>query len=180
MLDNEEKRHEKLQRAEMRFLRSGKGRTRLDKIRKENIRKEKGVFSINDRIRRYRQDWLEHVEKKEEGRVPKRALWYRPKGRRDPGRPRRKWNPQKLEQANGLILELEKKKKPQLVRIIFKYSVRTAKKTPHFTITKINWSMQFKEIIAVYSENHTKHINTKFSVIECYSEWYIQLPLGFK
>jgi hypothetical protein len=25
------------------------------------------VFSISDRIRRYRQDWLEHVERMEEG-----------------------------------------------------------------------------------------------------------------
>jgi hypothetical protein len=29
-------------------------------------------------------------------------------------------------------------------------------KTPHFTITKINWLTLFKEIIAVYTENHTK------------------------
>jgi hypothetical protein len=43
--------------------------------------------------------------------------------------------------------------------MIFKNSVRTAKKTPHFTITKINWLTLFKEIIAFYSENHTKHIN---------------------
>jgi hypothetical protein len=28
-------------------------------------------------------------------------------------------------------------------------SVRTSKRTPHFTITKINWLMLFKEIIAV-------------------------------
>jgi hypothetical protein len=50
--------------------------------------------------------------------------------------------------------------KPTLALILFKYSVRTAKKTQHFTITKINWLMVFKEIIAVYSENHTKPINT--------------------
>jgi hypothetical protein len=41
---------------------------------------------------------------------------------------------------------------------IFDNSVRTTKKTPHFTITKINWLTLFKEIIAVYSENHTKHL----------------------
>jgi predicted nucleic acid-binding Zn-ribbon protein len=82
----------KLQAAETRFLRSVKGRTRLDKIRNEDIRKELRVFSINDRIRRYRQDSLEHVERMEEGRVPKQALWYRTKGRRDPDRPRRRWN----------------------------------------------------------------------------------------
>jgi hypothetical protein len=44
--------------------------------------------------------------------------------------------------------------------MLFKNSVRTAKKTQHFTITKINWLTLFKEIIAVYCENRTKHINT--------------------
>jgi hypothetical protein len=83
---------QKVQPKEMRFLRSVKGCTRLDKIRKEDIRKELGVFSIDDRIRRYRQDCLQHVERTEEGRVPKQALWYRPKGRREPDRPRRRWN----------------------------------------------------------------------------------------
>jgi hypothetical protein len=38
-----------------------------------------------------------------------------------------------------------------------KNSIRTAKKTQHFTITKINWFMLFKGIIAVYTENHTEH-----------------------
>jgi hypothetical protein len=76
----------------MRFLRSVKGCTRLDKIGNEDKRKELGVFSINDRIRSYKQHWLEHVERMEEGRAPKQALWYRPKGRRDPGRPRSRWN----------------------------------------------------------------------------------------
>jgi hypothetical protein len=39
------------------------------------------------------------------------------------------------------------------VWIIYQNSVRTAKKTLHFTITKISWLTLFKEIIAVYSEN---------------------------
>jgi hypothetical protein len=43
---------------------------------------------------------------------------------------------------------------------MFKHSVRTAKKTQHFTITKINWLTLFKEIIAVYSEHCTKPMNT--------------------
>jgi hypothetical protein len=40
--------------------------------------------------------------------------------------------------------------KPQLVFVIFKNPVRTSKRTPHFTITKINWLTLFKQIIAVY------------------------------
>jgi hypothetical protein len=50
--------------------------------------------------------------------------------------------------------------------MLFKNSVRTSKRTPHFTITKINWLTLFKEIIAVYSENHAKPINTKCSITE--------------
>jgi hypothetical protein len=34
--------------------------------------------------------------------------------------------------------------KPKLVQIIFKDSGRTSKRTPHFTITKINWLTLFK------------------------------------
>jgi hypothetical protein len=88
---------QKLQAAEMRFLRYVKGCTRLDKIRNKDIRKEFGVFSINDRIRKDRQDWLEHAERMDEGRVPKQALWYRPKRRGDPGRPHRRWDSWKPE-----------------------------------------------------------------------------------
>jgi hypothetical protein len=44
-------------------------------------------------------------------------------------------------------------------KIIFKNPVRIAKKTLHFTIIKINWLTLFKEIIAVYCENHTKSIH---------------------
>jgi hypothetical protein len=108
MLDNEKKRHAKTTSSGNAILRSVKGRTGLDKIRNEDVRKELGVVSINDRKRRYRQDWREHVERMEEGRV---ALWYKSKGRRDPGRPRRRWNSQKPEQANGLILELERRRR---------------------------------------------------------------------
>jgi hypothetical protein len=46
------------------------------------------------------------------------------------------------------------------IKTIFKNSVRTAKKTQHFTITKINWLTLFREIIIFYSQSHTKHINT--------------------
>jgi hypothetical protein len=51
--------------------------------------------------------------------------------------------------------------------VTLKNSVRTAKKTPHFTVTEINRLTPFKEIIAVYSENHTKHTNIKRGTSDC-------------
>jgi hypothetical protein len=55
--------------------------------------------------------------------------------------------------------------KPTLVFIIFKNSVRISKRTPHFTITKINWLMLFKEIIALYADKNKKSTNTKFILL---------------
>jgi hypothetical protein len=49
---------------------------------------------------------------------------------------------------------------PELIRITFKDSVHREQKTQHFSITKITWLVLFMDIITVYSENHTKPINT--------------------
>jgi hypothetical protein len=57
--------------------------------------------------------------------------------------------------------------------MLFKNPVRTSKRTPPFTNTKINWLTLFKEIIAVYSENHAKPINTKCSITGYQSKWFI-------
>jgi hypothetical protein len=40
--------------------------------------------------------------------------------------------------------------------------------------------MLFKEIIAVYSENHVKPINTKCSITDCQSRWLIYFPYSLK
>jgi len=63
--------------------------------------------------------------------------------------------------------------------MLFKNSVRTSKRTPHFTITKINWLTLFKEIIAVYNKSHEAHkytLREKCKVTERQSRWYIYLP----
>jgi hypothetical protein len=39
-------------------------------------------------------------------------------------------------------------------------SVRTSQETHYVTATKPNQLMLFREIIAVYCENHTEHLNT--------------------
>jgi len=57
--------------------------------------------------------------------------------------------------------------------MLFKNAVRTSKRTLHFTITNINWLTLFKEIIAVYIENHAKPINTNCSITDYQSRWFI-------
>jgi hypothetical protein len=65
-----------------------------------------------------------------------------------------------LEEKSSLCRRFNRLK-PTLVCSLFKNPVRTSKRTPNFTITKINWLILFKEIIAVYSEKHAKPIKTK-------------------
>jgi len=50
--------------------------------------------------------------------------------------------------------------------MLFKNSVRTSKRTPHFTITKINCLTLFKEIIDVYSVKHKKALITTLLTVE--------------
>ena len=40
------------------------------------------------------QKWLQHVHRMDTNRLPKQALQYKPKGRRNIGRPRKRWKGQ--------------------------------------------------------------------------------------
>jgi hypothetical protein len=78
-----------LEAAQMRFLRSVKGSTRLDKI-SEVIRKEVEISGIQDVRAKYKQNWINHLERLDNARLPKRALNYKPRGRSDRGHPRKR------------------------------------------------------------------------------------------
>ena len=80
-----------LEAAEMRFLRSITGYTRLDKIRSEVIRKELEISGKQEVRLKYKQNWINHLERMNNTRLPKHALNYKPRGRRDRGRPRKRW-----------------------------------------------------------------------------------------
>jgi hypothetical protein len=49
--------------AEMRFLRSVKGYTRLNKIRRKVIRKELEISGIQDVRSKHKQNWIDHLER---------------------------------------------------------------------------------------------------------------------
>jgi len=76
----------RLEATEMRFLRSVKGYTRLDKIRSEIIRKELEIPGIQNVRTKYKQNWINHLERMDNIRLPKHCINYKPRGRRDRGR----------------------------------------------------------------------------------------------
>jgi len=88
-----------LEAAEMRFLRSVTGHTRLDKIRSQDIRQELEISRIQDVRLKYEQNWISYLERMDNTRLPKYALTYKPRGRRDRGRPRKQW--QRVDAGTG-------------------------------------------------------------------------------
>jgi len=89
----------RLEAAEMRFLRSDKGYTRLDKVRSEVIRKELEISGIQDVRSKHKQNWINRLERTDNTRFLKHALSYKPRRRRDRGRPRKIW--QRVDAGTG-------------------------------------------------------------------------------
>jgi len=80
----------RLEAAEMHFLRSVTGYTRLDKIRSEEKKRTRDLW--NTRRETQIQTKLDyHLERMDNTRLPKHALNYKPRGRRDCGCPRKRW-----------------------------------------------------------------------------------------
>jgi hypothetical protein len=58
------------------------------------VREKLGGWNIVLEIKQYRREWLQHVERMDTDRVPKQALKYRQKGKRNIGRTRKRWKDQ--------------------------------------------------------------------------------------
>jgi len=90
----------RLEAAEMRFLRNVKGYTRLDKIGSEVIRKELEISGIQDVRSKHKRNWINHLERMDNTRLPKPVFNYKPRGRRNRGRPRKRWQRLMPERVN--------------------------------------------------------------------------------
>jgi hypothetical protein len=91
-----------LEAAQVRFMRPPLGLTRWDKQRNVDNRSELNQDNIVDEIKNYQLNWLKHVNRIENSRLPKLALQYQPHGKRDVGRPRRRWRKRDHLKTNGL------------------------------------------------------------------------------
>ena len=85
---------QRLEAAQMKFLRHLLGITKLDKEKNPYIREKTGAQNIVEEIKQYQKKWLQHVQRMDTNRIPKQPLRYGPKGRRNIGRPRKRWRDQ--------------------------------------------------------------------------------------
>ena len=75
---------QRLEAAQMKFLRHLLGITKLDKEKNQSIREKTGAQSIVKEIKQYQKKWLQ-VQRMDTNRLPKQALQYRPKGQTNTG-----------------------------------------------------------------------------------------------
>ena len=75
----------------MPFLRCATGYTKEDKIRSEVIRLELEINGIQDVTFKYEQNWINHIERMDNTRLPKHAFNYETRGRRDRGHTSKRW-----------------------------------------------------------------------------------------
>ena len=85
---------QRLEAAQTKFLRHLLGITKIDKEKNQCIRQKTGAQNIVKVIKQYQEKWLQHVQRMDTNRLPKQALHYKPKGRRNIGRPRKRWRDQ--------------------------------------------------------------------------------------
>ena len=65
-------------------------------VRSKNqcIRQKTGAQNIVKGVKRYQKKWLQHVQRMDTSSLTKQVLQYKPKGRRNIGRPRKRWRDQ--------------------------------------------------------------------------------------
>jgi hypothetical protein len=73
------------------FLRRTAGYTRWDHKRNKDILTELQISLITEFIYQYRKNWKEHVDRMSSDKILKMILKYQPKGKRNLGKPLKRW-----------------------------------------------------------------------------------------
>ena len=74
-----ERKEQRLEAAQMKYLRYLLGITKLDKENNQCIRQKTGAQNTVKKIKQYQKKWLQHVQRMDTDRLPKQALQYKPK-----------------------------------------------------------------------------------------------------
>ena len=84
----------RIEAAEMKLLRPLAGYTLYDHKTNDYIRRELRIAGILDKTDGYRRNWLSHLQRMPQNRIPLKSYHYRPQGRRTIGRPKKRWSEQ--------------------------------------------------------------------------------------
>jgi len=83
-----------IEAAEMKLLKPLAGCTLYDHKTNDYIRRELRITDILDKIDEYRRNWLSHLQRMPQNRIPLKSYHYRPQGRRTIGRLKKRWREQ--------------------------------------------------------------------------------------
>ena len=84
----------RIEAAEMKLLRPLAGYTLYDHKTNDYIRRELQITGIVDKIDEYRRNWLAHLQRMSQNRIPLKSYYNRPQGKRTIGRPKKRWREQ--------------------------------------------------------------------------------------
>jgi len=81
----------RIEAAEMKLLRPLAGYTLCDHKTSDYIRREIRITGILDKMDECRRNWLLHLQRMPQNRIPLKSYYYRPQGGRTIGRPKERW-----------------------------------------------------------------------------------------
>ena len=84
----------RIEAAEMNLLRPLAGYTLYDHKTNDSICRELRITGVLDKIDEYRRNWLSHLQRIPQNRIPLKSYYYRAQGRRTIGRPKKRWREQ--------------------------------------------------------------------------------------
>jgi hypothetical protein len=84
----------RIEAAEMKLLRPLAGYTLYDYKTNDYKRHKLRITGILDKLDEYRRNWLSHLQRTPQNRIPLKSYHYRPQGRRTIGRPEKRWREQ--------------------------------------------------------------------------------------
>ena len=84
----------RIEAAEMKLLRSLAGYTLYDHKTNDSISRELHTDCLLDKKDEYRRNWLLHLQRMPQNRIPLKSYHYSPQGKRTIGRPKKRWREQ--------------------------------------------------------------------------------------
>jgi hypothetical protein len=84
----------RIEAAEMKLLRPLAGYALYDHKTNDSIRRELQTDNILDKLDEYRRNWLLHLQRMPQNRIPLKSFHYSPQGKKTTGRPKKRWREQ--------------------------------------------------------------------------------------